>query len=216
MNSEQRDQVLRRVAAALTQVIHPASGEDVVSSGRVRDLDVLEDGTVRFRFALQADDPGTMVRWARAAAEKVEGVQKVKIDISLPTSGHPQTRAKSPLRAGNVPAPTPDPKLLPGVRHVVAVSSGKGGVGKSTVAVNLAVALAQSGRRVGVLDADIYGPNIPTMFGERRRPSVVGDRGSEKIETLEAHGVKLMSLGFLLDKEQPAIMRGPLIAGILK
>src|SRR5215218_90634 len=216
MNSEQRDQVLRRVAAALTQVIHPASGEDVVSSGRVRDLDVLEDGTVRFRFALQADDPGTMVRWARAAAEKVEGVQKVKIDITLPTSGHPQTRAKSPLRAGSVPAPTPDPKLLPGVRHIVAVSSGKGGVGKSTVAVNLAVALAQSGRRVGVLDADIYGPNIPTMFGERRRPSVVGDRGSEKIETLEAHGVKLMSLGFLLDPDQAAIMRGPMIAGILK
>jgi len=216
MNSEQRDQVLRRVAAALTQVIHPASGEDVVSSGRVRDLDVLEDGTVRFRFALQADDPGTMVRSARAAAEKVEGVQKVKIDISLPTSGHPQTKAKSPLRAGSVPAPTPDPKLLPGVRHVVAVSSGKGGVGKSTVAVNLAVALAQSGRRVGVLDADIYGPNIPTMFGERRRPSVVGDRGAEKIETLEAHGVRLMSLGFLLDPDQAAIMRGPMIAGILK
>ena len=216
MNSEQRDQVLRRVAAALTQVIHPASGEDVVSSGRVRDLDVLEDGTVRFRFALQADDPGTMVRWARAAAEKVEGVQKVKIDITLPTSGHPQTRAKSPLRAGSVPAPTPNPNLLPGVRHVVAVSSGKGGVGKSTVAVNLAVALAQSGRRVGVLDADIYGPNIPTMFGEKRRPSVVGDRGAEKIETLEAHGVKLMSLGFLLDPDQAAIMRGPMIAGILK
>src|SRR3954451_4528155 len=216
MNSEQRDQVLRRVAAALTQVMHPTTGEDVVSSGRVRDLDVLEDGTVRFRFALQADDPGTMVRWARAAAEKVEGVQKVKIDISLPTTGHPQTKAKSPLRAGSVPAPTPDPKLLPGVRHVVAVSSGKGGVGKSTVAVNLAVALAQSGRRVGVLDADIYGPNIPTMFGERRRPSVVGGRGSEKIETLEAHGVKLMSLGFLLDPDQAAIMRGPMIAGILK
>ena len=216
MNSEQRDQVLRRVAAALTQVRHPDTGEDVVSSGRVRELDVLEDGTVRFRFALQADDPGTMVRWARAAAEKVEGVQKVKIDITLPTTGHPRTKAQSGLRPGNVPAPTPDPKLLPGVRHVVAVSSGKGGVGKSTVAVNLAVALAQAGRRVGVLDADIYGPNIPTMFGERRRPSVVGDRGAEKIEPLEAHGVRLMSLGFLLDPDQAAIMRGPMISGILK
>lgn len=215
MNSEERDQVLRRVAAALTRVIHPATGEDVVSSGRVRDLDVLEDGTVRFRFQLQADDPGNLVRQSRGAAEQVPGVQKVKIDIALPATGHPQTK-KGALRAGNVPAPTPNPNLLRGVRHVVAVSSGKGGVGKSTVSVNLAVALAQAGRRVGVLDADVYGPNIPTMFGERRRPAVVGEKGSEKIETLEAHGVKLMSLGFLLDPDQAAIMRGPMISGILK
>ena len=98
----------------------------------------------------------------------------------------------------------------------MAVSSGKGGVGKSTVAVNLAVALAQAGRRVGVLDADVYGPNIPTMFGERRRPSVLGEKGSEKIEPLESHGVKIMSLGLLLDPGQAAIMRGPMISGILK
>src|SRR5215210_6801354 len=122
MNSEQRDQVLRRVAAALTQVIHPASGEDVVSSGRVRDLDVLEDGTVRFKFALQADDPGTLVRQSRAAAETVEGVHKVKIDISLPAAGAPMPKSKSPLRAGNVPAPTPNASLVPGARHIIAVS----------------------------------------------------------------------------------------------
>jgi ATP-binding protein involved in chromosome partitioning len=206
--------VLRRVAAALTQVIHPVTGDDVVSSGRVRELDVLEDGTVRFRFLLQADDPGTLVRYARAAAEGVEGVGKVKIDITLPSVGKPMTR-KEAQRAG-IPAPTPKPGLLPGVRHVVAVSSGKGGVGKSTVATNLAVALAQAGRRVGLLDADIYGPNIPTMFGEHRRPAVVGEKGQEKIEPLEQHGVRLMSLGFLLEPEQAAIMRGPMISGILK
>ena len=218
MTNEQRDQVLRRVAAALARVTHPDTGEDVVSSGRVRELELDDEGVVHFRFALQADDPGTMVRHARAAAEQVEGVTKVKIQISLPTSGHPRTRAESQsrLRPGNVPAPTPDPNRLPGVRHVVAVSSGKGGVGKSTVAVNLAVSLAQAGRRVGVLDADIYGPNLPTLFGERRRPAVVGEKGSEKIETLEAHGVKLMSLGFLLEPDQAAIMRGPMISGILK
>jgi len=215
MTNEERDQVLRRVAAALTQVTHPDTGEDVVSSGRVRELGVMEDGTVRFRFALQADDPGTLVRLSRAAAERVEGVGKVKIDISLPSVGAPQTK-KQRLQPGNVPAPTPKPGLLPGVRHIVAVSSGKGGVGKSTVATNLAIALAQGGQRVGVLDADVYGPNIPTMFGERRRPSVLGEKGSEKIEPLESHGVKLMSLGFLLEPDQAAIMRGPMIAGILK
>lgn len=99
---------------------------------------------------------------------------------------------------------------------MVAVSSGKGGVGKSMVASNLAAALAAEGLRVGLLDADIYGPNIPRMFGESRRPRVSGEKGKEMIEPLEAHGVRLMSLGFLLDDEQPAIMRGPLIAGILK
>ena len=84
------------------------------------------------------------------------------------------------------------------------------------VAVNLATALAREGKRVGLLDADVYGPNIPLMFGETRRPSVTGEVGSERIAPLEAHGVHLMSLGFMLDKEQPAIMRGPLISGILR
>ena len=216
MQASERDAVLRRVAAALTSVRHPVTGDDIVSSGRVREMEVLDDGTVRFKFALQADDPGTLVRQARAAAEKVEGVEKVSINIALPSAGSPQPRSKSPLRAGNVPAPTPNASLVPGASHIIAVSSGKGGVGKSTVAVNIAAALAQSGRLVGLLDADIYGPNVPTMFGETRKPRVIGTRGQEKMEPLEAHGVRLMSLGFLLDEGQAAIMRGPMIAGILK
>ncbi len=219
MNAES-NQILRRVAAALTGVIHPNTGEDVVSSGRVRELQVGEDGTVRFRFVLQADDPWNLVRQARAAAKGVEGVTKVKIDIALPANVAPrpagQGHGKSPLRPGSVPAPTPNPDLLREVEHVVAVSSGKGGVGKSTVASNLAVALAAEGFRVGLLDADIYGPNIPLMFGEKGKPAVTGGKGAEKLEPLHAHGVKLMSLGFLLEEEQPAIMRGPMISGILK
>ena len=215
--SSERDAVLRRVAAALTSVIEPGSGEDVVSSGRVRDLQ-LEDGVLRFRFVLQPNDPSTLVRQARAAAEEVKGIQRVKIDVALPAaSGAPRKPAgKSPLRPGSVPAPTPNPDLLPHVDRVVAVSSGKGGVGKSTVATNLAAALAREGQCVGLLDADVYGPNVPLMFGERRKPRVTGSKGKEMIEPLEAHGVRLMSLGFLLEDEQPAIMRGPLIAGVLR
>ncbi len=222
--SVETDGLLRRVAAALTSVVHPESGEDVVSSGRVRELRAEPDGVVKFRFALRKEDPGTLVRRARAAAEAVDGVSRVKIDVGLPSAtegqgaGTPKPGGgkKSPLGPGNVPAPTPRPDVLPGVRHVVAVSSGKGGVGKSTVATNLAVALAQEGHRVGLLDADVYGPNIPTMFGERRRPSVGGTKGKEIIVPLESHGVRLMSLGFLLEEDQPAVMRGPLISGILK
>ncbi len=115
-----------------------------------------------------------------------------------------------------VPAPTPKPDILGENTRVVAVSSGKGGVGKSMVAANLAAAFAASGKSVGLLDADIYGPNIPLMFGAEGRPGVSGGKGQEMIEPMEAHGVRLMSIGFLLEKEQPAIMRGPLISGILK
>jgi ATP-binding protein involved in chromosome partitioning len=213
------EQILRRVAAALTQVVDPRSGDDVITTGRVRDLQAADDGLVRFRFALQPGDPGTMVREARAAAERVEGVSKVKINVTLPAAEGASTRvpaSKPGLKPGTVPAPTPAPNLLPTVRRVIAVSSGKGGVGKSTVAVNLAAALSAAGRRVGLLDADVYGPNVPTMLGERRRPRVTGTKGAEKIEALEAHGIRIMSLGLLLEESQPAIMRGPLIAGILK
>lgn len=216
-----KEQLLRRVAAALTSV-RDAEGEDVVSSGRVRELTVEDEGLVRFRFVLKPNDPGPLVRAARAAAEAVEGVNKVKIDVKLPASqpsGAPQQAGhggRGPLGPGNVPAPTPKPGLLQNVGRIVAVSSGKGGVGKSTVAVNLATALARTGVRVGLMDADVYGPNVPTMLGETRRPRVTGSKGSEMIEPLEAHGVKVMSLGLLLEESQPAIMRGPLISGILK
>lgn len=101
---------------------------------------------------------------------------------------------------------------LAGVRHVVAVSSGKGGVGKSTVATNLAAAWAKKGYRVGLLDADIYGPDIPAMFGVTERPRIQDDR----VVPVEAHGVRLMSLGFLVDDETPAIWRGPIIMGIVR
>ncbi len=227
-----RETLLRHVAQALEQLDNPRTGQDVVSGGQVQALEADEEGNVRFQFRLRPDDDGAVVRQARAAAEAVEGVGRVKIDVKLPQSprserprpsgasggaGQPAQRAHGGgLRPGSVPAPQPQDRLRSGMKHVVAVSSGKGGVGKSTVAVNLAAALARRGLVVGLLDADIYGPDVPQMFGESRKPKVTGERGSERIVPLEAHGVKLMSLGFLLDPDQPAIMRGPLIAGILK
>jgi ATP-binding protein involved in chromosome partitioning len=168
---------------------------------------------------LAPEDAGTLVREARAAAEAVEGVERVKIDVKLPDAkeapqgGHGHGRT---LHPGSVPAPTPEPELARRLGHIVAESSGQGGVGKSTVAANLAARHAAMGLRVGLLDADVYGPDIPLLYGETRKPRVSGATGSEQIVPLEAFGVKIMSLGFLLEEDQPAIMRGPLVSGILK
>jgi len=188
----------------------------VVSRGQVRNLEADEDGTVRFSFSMDSEDPGSLVKDLRTVAGEVEGVTSVKVNVQLPQSAPPPAKGPEGPQPGSVPAPTPQPGLLPDVKRIIAVSSGKGGVGKSMVASNLAVALAQDGLRVGLLDADVYGPNIPLMFGETRTPTATGEEGSERIKPLEAHGVRLMSIGFMLDKDQPAIMRGPLISGILR
>lgn len=237
------------VTRALGRVINPVTNRDVIAGGQVVDVTVDERGNARFAFALRRGDPGTLVRQARAAAEAVEGIGAVKVDVRLPQSAAAAEQRNTPagatgapasptgggsgvpgasprplssqppkrgLQPGSVPAPTPKPGVLAGVKRIVAISSGKGGVGKSMVATNLAAYAASRGATVGLMDADIYGPNIPVMFGEERRPAVTGAKGAEMIVPLESHGVRLMSLGFLLEREQPAIMRGPLIAGILR
>lgn len=206
--------------AALAAIAHPVSGRDLIAGGHVQNVEVDEAGAVRFQFLLQPADPGEIVKQARTAVEALDGISEVKVNVQLPqmgpSGGGGGGGRQGGLKPGSVPAPTPKPGLLSDVRHIVAVSSGKGGVGKSMVAANLAAAIAQSGQTVGLLDADIYGPNIPIMFGVTGRPNVTGEKGRELIEPMEAHGVRLMSLGFLLDPEQPAIMRGPLISGVLK
>lgn len=217
MMGSDKQELSKRVGAALKEVSNSRTGEDVLTSQQVQRVDVGADGTVSVQMGLHPEDSSELVREVRAALKQVEGVSRVRVDVKLPEAA----MARAPTCGGGGQqqegaAPQPDPEMLPGVAHVVAVSSGKGGVGKSTVATNLAVALGMTGQRVGLIDADVYGPNIPRMFGEKRRPRTTGEPGDQKIMPLEAHGIKLMSLGLLLEDDQPAIMRGPLITGILR
>ena len=168
-------------------------------------------GGVSFTFLLAPDDPATLVRQARTAVQGVEGVRRDDIKITVTNPAGPARTTHAPAAAAGPPAGAPKPAEQPNLGRILAVSSGKGGVGKSTVAVNVAVALAQDGARVGLMDADIYGPNVPRMFGVFEKPPVVGG----KIQPLEAHGVKLMSLGFLVERDAPAIWRGPIIMKIV-
>jgi ATP-binding protein involved in chromosome partitioning len=202
-----------RVVAALAAIRNPRLDNDLLSAGMIRDLRVTDAGAVSFTFLLAPDDPATLVRQARTAVQAVEGVRRDEIKITV-------TNPAGPARVTHPPPPTPAgvaapaatvPAGQPNLGRILAVSSGKGGVGKSTVAVNLAVALAQDGARVGVMDADIYGPNIPRMFGVFEKPPVI----EGKIQPLEAYGVKLMSLGFLVERDAPAIWRGPIIMKIV-
>ncbi len=207
------DSVNARVAAALSAIVNPRLDNDLMSGGMIRDLTVA-DGRVTFTFLLSREDPATLVRQARAALKAIDGVSDVKITVVDPSgpgqATHGPPAGAMPQSTG-MPAP-PSPVELPNLGRVLAISSGKGGVGKSTVAANVAVALARSGKRVGLMDADIYGPNIPRMFGLFERPTVVGGR----IQPLEAHGVKLMSIGFLVDRDAAAIWRGPIIMKVIQ
>jgi ATP-binding protein involved in chromosome partitioning len=215
-----------RVNAALSTVRNNRLGINVLEAEMVRDVATTTDGKVRFTILLAPSDDAAIVRDARQVVQQVEGVSDVRVDVKdvsqagvVQSSAEPAPKTKSralPVmgqepssKRAAVPAPTP--VTYPNLGNIIAISSGKGGVGKSTVASNVAIALAKQGARVGLMDADIYGPNIPRMMGVDRQPAVE----NEKIIPLEAHGVKLMSLGFLIERDQPAIWRGPIIMKII-
>ena len=210
------DTLNQRIATALSKLRNPRTGHDVVTDDMIRDVATTTAGKVRLTLLLAADDPATLVRDVRVALERVDGVTEVRVDVKDPSAAAPKPAASRSLpvmddRPAAPRASAPTPVTYPHLGKLIAVSSGKGGVGKSTVAVNLAVALAKSGARVGLMDADIYGPNIPRMMGVDAPPAVV----AEKIVPLEAFGVKIMSLGFMIDRDQPAIWRGPIVMKII-
>lgn len=185
---------------ALRTVIDPDLRRDLVTLGMIEDLK-LDGGRVSFTLVLTtAACPlkEEIEAEARAAVMRVEGVSEVAI--------HTISRVRKPKE------PTADRKALEGVAHVLAVGSGKGGVGKSTVAANLAASLAASGARVGLLDGDIYGPNLPRMLGVHRQPS----QRNGKIVPVEAAGLRFMSMGLLVEQGEAVVWRGPMLHGAIK
>jgi len=196
------------VHTALTSVRHQRSGSDVVAAGLVKNLVASDEGVVEFEFQLGMNDPAGLVRAARAAVQAVPGVTSVKIHVVDPGSAGPPEGTVPATRPQAAAPPAPDLHL----GKVIAVSSGKGGVGKSTVTVNLAVQLAARDLRVGLLDADVYGPNIPRMLGSDGKPNVSGG----KLIPLEGHGVKVMSLGLLIERDVAAIWRGPIVMKVIQ
>jgi ATP-binding protein involved in chromosome partitioning len=196
------------VREALKSVRFPGFSRDIVSLGLVRELRC-GDGRAEIDLDLGPADPAhapTIEQAIRNALEPLPGLNEVRLRIATPGGGAPALKMAAPRSAAA--AGGLDAALIPGVRRVIAVASGKGGVGKSTIAVNLAVALAESGGSVGLLDADIYGPSIPLMTGIDDRPQLTPER---KIVPFERYGLRIMSLGFLVEKESALIWRGPMV-----
>jgi ATP-binding protein involved in chromosome partitioning len=192
-----------KVLDALKEVRFPGLSRDIVSFGFVKDLAV-GGGNVSFRLEVQTSSPRAAEEIKRDATERLRslpGVNAVTIRLDVREPGPAPPR-------GAVGVPPPDASLLPDVRFKVAVASGKGGVGKSTVAANLALALSRLGSRVGLMDSDIYGPSQQMMMGIDEKPRIDEEN---RIVPVEKFGVRVMSLGFLMDVDQPVIWRGPMV-----
>lgn len=191
-------------------------GSDLVSNDMVRALSI-ESGIVR--FVIEAPNPETARKMEkiREAAENLvaslPGVDSVSAVLTAHESAPAAKKPAPSLKIGGHPKPQQGSMKPSGVKSIIAIGSGKGGVGKSTVSSNLAVALAQKGRRVGLLDADIYGPSQPRMMGINKRPA---SPDGKTIIPLKAHGVTLMSIGFMLEEDKAVVWRGPMLMGALQ
>jgi ATP-binding protein involved in chromosome partitioning len=206
------------IATAVRRLVGSFQAEDAkgeVLGGTVLEGVLVRDGLVQVTLAVdraRAAGIESARRAAESAIARLPDVRNATVILTAHRAPAEVSQASFPRRAETARPPAPKPAPIPGIAHVVAVASGKGGVGKSTVSVNLAVALARLGLKVGLLDADIYGPSLPRMLGEHRRPAVHGDR----LIPVDAWGLKAMSMGLLVDEDSAMIWRGPMIMGAVQ
>ena len=194
---------IQKITSILKNVLHPTSGRDIVTADLVSQMRI-EENNVFFNlhvFGLNSTEKSTL---------HFNCVQAIQHDF-------PSLNVHAHLVNDKLAIPLPGNNLLPQIKHIIAVGSGKGGVGKSTVSVNLALALKKEGYKTGILDADLYGPSIPTMLGlSGKRPEVETVHNQPKIKPLLAFGMPVISMGFIIEPEQAVVMRGPRLSGIIK
>ncbi len=204
-----------QIRSALSYVIHPQYEKDLITLDLIQDL-ITQEKFVSFTLELPRKDDALASQLKKecvAAIHKYadsDAVLDITVGINISRQRELEGDDAEQPKARAQPAQQP---ILPGVKHVIAVASGKGGVGKSTVAANLAVALSHAGAKVGLLDTDIYGPSVPTMFGVTERPNITTQK---KLIPIEKNGVHLISMGFLVDTDQAMVWRGPMVTSAVK
>jgi ATP-binding protein involved in chromosome partitioning len=196
-----------KILEALSKIVHPDKGKDIVSLGMISDIELAENGISVTLAPEKSNDPfissikSTVARAIKEALGPDTIINEIKIQPKV-IVGKPQEKHRD---------------ILPGVTNIIAVSSGKGGVGKTTIAVNLAISLARKGYDVGLLDADVFGPSVPKMFNEEKyRPEVKRENNIDTIIPLTKFGVKVLSTGFFVDPADAVIWRGPMASNFLK
>src|SRR6056297_661312 len=204
-----------QIKSALMHVLHPKYEKDLISLDLVQDL-IVQEKYVSFTLELPEENKQLAADLKKKCTEAIhkfvdkEAVLDITIGINISKKRELEGDSKPADTAPKQPEQQP---ILPGVKNIIAVASGKGGVGKSTVAANLAVSLSKAGHSVGLLDTDIYGPSVPTMFGVTERPNITTDK---KLVPIYKHGVHLVSMGFLVDTDQAMIWRGPMVTSAVK